>query len=104
MDRSVIRGAPYFDRAALAADLVQCLKEAGAAQSARPAVLERLKVLLKDARAQAAAQLAADGNGRRCAQGLSYFQDELIRLVYDYTVANVYHATNPSSAERMASK
>ena len=30
------------------------------------------------------------------------FQDELIRLVYDYTLAHVYRATNPSDAERMA--
>ena len=76
--------------------------QSGAAQEARPAVLERLKELLQTARAEADRQLAADGNGRRCAEGLSAFQDELIRLVYDYTVAHVYRATNPSDAERMA--
>ena len=57
---------------------------------------------LRTARTEAARQLAADGKGRRCAQGLAAFQDELIRLVYDYTVAHVYRATNPSAAERMA--
>jgi [protein-PII] uridylyltransferase len=46
--------------------------------------------------------LEVDGNGRRCAAGLSLFQDELIRLIYDYIVAHVYRATNPSDAERMA--
>ena len=65
-------------------------------------MLDQLKELLRNARIEAARQLAADGNGRRCAEGLSAFQDELIRLVYDYTVANVYRATNPSDAERMA--
>ena len=49
-----------------------------------------------------AARLEADHSGRRCAAGLSHFQDELIRVLYDYTVAHVYRATNPSDAERMA--
>ena len=74
----------------------------GAALDARPAVLDKLKELLRTARTEAARQLAADGKGRRCAEGLSAFQDELIRLVYDYTVTNVYRATNPSDAEHMA--
>ncbi len=34
--------------------------------------------------------------------GLARFQDELVRLLFDYTVAHVYRATNPSDAERMA--
>jgi [protein-PII] uridylyltransferase len=55
--------------------------------AARPAVLDRLKALLKTARAEANRQLVSDGNGRRCAEGLAKFQDELIRLVYDYTCA-----------------
>src|SRR5439155_20486403 len=76
--------------------------QSGAAEEARPAVLERLKELLRNARAEAARQLAADGKGRRCAEGLALFQDELIRLVYGYTVAHVYRAINPSDAERMA--
>ena len=46
----------------------------------------------------------ARGRSRRppLRAGLSLFQDELVRLVYDYTVAHVYRATNPSDAERMA--
>jgi UTP:GlnB (protein PII) uridylyltransferase len=65
-------------------------------------VLDYCKRLLKNARTTAEAQLSADGNGRRCATGLSHFTDELIRLIYDYTTAHVYRATNPSDAERMA--
>ncbi len=103
MEKSVIAAAPYFERPVAADLLMRLLKEAGGtAQAARPAVLEKLKELLKEARAQAQRQLAADGNGRRCAEGLSLFMDELVRLVYDYTVRNVYSAENPSSAERMA--
>ena len=103
MDKSIASSAPYFDAGEVGRELVRCVEaQGGAAQEARPAVLERLKELLRTARAEAARQLDADGKGRRCAQGLAAFQDELIRLVYDYTVGHVYRATNPSAAERMA--
>ncbi|HWB45810.1 MAG TPA: [protein-PII] uridylyltransferase [Hyphomicrobiaceae bacterium] len=103
MDSSRIPKAPYFDVSALGRELAANIAQHGGnEQAARPAVLERLKELLKAAREAASAQLVADGDGRRCAAGLSRFQDELIRLVYDYTVAHVYRAENPSSAERMA--
>ena len=65
-------------------------------------MIERLKALVEGCARCARRQLEADGNGRRCAAGLSHFQDELVRLLYDYTVAHVYRATNPSDAERMA--
>jgi [protein-PII] uridylyltransferase len=103
MEKSVTSKAPYFDAHEVGRELVGCIDaENGVAHAARPAVLERLKELLRSARAQAAQQLANDGNGRRSAEGLALFQDELIRLVFDYTVANVYRATNPSDAEHMA--
>jgi [protein-PII] uridylyltransferase len=101
MDKSVTAKAPYFDRREVGRELVR-LAEPTSAVAARPAVLDRLKQLLRLAREEAGAQLEADGNGRRCAEGLAAFQDELIRLVYDYTVTHVYRATNPSDAERMA--
>ena len=103
MDKSVASAAPYFDAGEVGRELMAFIEaQHGQAQEARPAVLDKLKQLLRNARIEAARQLAADGKGRRCAEGLSAFQDELIRLVYDYTVANVYRATNPSNAERMA--
>ncbi|MGE0850495.1 MAG: [protein-PII] uridylyltransferase [Hyphomicrobiaceae bacterium] len=103
MDKSIARAAPYFDAGEVGRELLQFIEaQKGQPLEARPAVLGRLKELLRDARIEAARQLAADGKGRRCAEGLAAFQDELIRLVFDYTVANVYRATNPSSAERMA--
>jgi len=82
--------------------LTEAFNAKGGPQEARPVVIERLKELVADARQSARVALEVDGNGRRCAEGLSYFQDELIRLIYDYTVAHVYRATNPSDAERMA--
>ena len=103
MDTSVATAAPYFDAGEAGRELSRLIKaQNGVHVEARPAVLDKLKQLLRDARTEAERQLAVDGRGRRCAEGLSAFQDELIRLVYDYTVNNVYRATNPSDAERMA--
>ena len=102
MDVSAIAKAPFFDPHEARDDLKRIATEAGEAGEARPQILSYCKALLKNARAAAEAQLLADGDGRRCASGLSHFTDELVRLIYDYTVAHVYRATNPSDAERMA--
>ena len=103
MDTPIASTAPYFPAGDVARELTSFVAHHnGAALDARPAVLDKLKELLRAARLEVARQLSVDGNGRRCAESLSAFQDELIRLVYDYTVANVYRATNPSKAERMA--
>src|SRR5499427_5159714 len=103
MDTPIASNAPYFAAGDVGRELTSFVtRHNGAVLDARPAVLDKLKELLRTARRELARQLAVDGNGRRCAESLSAFQDELIRLVYDYTVANVYRATNPSKAERMA--
>ena len=102
MDKAIQKVAPYFDPRALREELTASLRAHGDAAQARPALIERLKGLVATARQEARSGLEADGSGRRCAAGLSQFQDELIRVLYDYTVAHVYRATNPSDAERMA--
>ena len=94
--------APYFDARELAAELVAARETHGSVTAARPAIVERLKGLLRVGRATAQRQLASDGDGRRCAEGLARLHDGLIKLVFDYTVNYVYRATNPSDAERMA--
>lgn len=95
--------APYFDTKALRVELTALFRKHGEAASvARPAILSRLKLLLKTARDDARAGLVDDGDGRRCAEGISHFQDELIRLIYDYTTVHVYRTDNPSDAEHMA--
>ncbi|HIN66973.1 MAG TPA: bifunctional uridylyltransferase/uridylyl-removing protein, partial [Candidatus Obscuribacterales bacterium] len=93
---------PYFDTQALRHKLTGIYNDAGGAPEARPVVIESLKGLVKNARQAARTALEASGNGRQCASGLSEFQDDLIRLIYDYTVTHVYRATNPSDAERMS--
>ena len=99
---TMLKSPPFFDPSELRHALTALFSAAGSHSEARPQVVERLKTLVKEAREHARMALEADGNGRRCAAGLSQFQDELIRLVYDYTVAHVYRATNPSDAERMS--
>jgi [protein-PII] uridylyltransferase len=94
---------PYFDPVALRAELTAIYKSYDGAESCRPAVLKRLKALTSEARAAARARLMLDGNGAGCAEGLSHFQDELIRLIFDYTIHHVYHAaTGRSDDEEMA--
>ena len=102
MSSSTLPPAPYFDTQELRHTLTALFNTHGSAAEARPAILDRLKLLVKAARGTARLQLESDGNGRRCALGLARFQDELVRLIYDYTAAHVYRATNPSDAERMA--
>ncbi len=102
MDKTALLRAPYFDPAELRRELTALYNAAGSVAEARPAVVDRLKALVATARASARAGLEADHSGRRCATGLAQFQDELIRLVYDYTAKHVYRATNPDDAERMA--
>ncbi len=95
--------APYFDPMALRSELTAIFKSADSADSGRPIVLRRLKELTKEAQRAARAKLMVDGNGAACAEGLSIFQDELIRLIFDYTVHHVYHAaTGRSDDEDMA--
>jgi [protein-PII] uridylyltransferase len=102
MDTPTFRAAPYFDPKELRIELTALFNAHGTPSETRPAVVDRCKQLVKAARQQARLQLEADGKGRKCAHGLARFQDELIALLFDYTVAHVYRATNPSDAERMA--
>jgi [protein-PII] uridylyltransferase len=94
---------PYFDPVALRVELTALFRAHGEdPAAAQPHVLQRLKALVKAARAAARARLDATLDGCACAAGLSTFQDELVRLVFDYMVTHVWRATNPSDAERMA--
>ncbi len=102
MDKAIHTSAPYFDPGELREELAAVTRAAATASEARNIVVGRLKSLAEEARQAARAALEVDRNGRRCAAGLSQFQDELVRLLYDHTVNYVYRATNPSDAERMA--
>src|SRR6202158_2183761 len=103
MDQPAPRQAPYFDPDLLRQEASQLAHAyPGQDNSLRMALVERLRLLVDDARAAAQRQLEEDGDGRACAAGLSAFQDALIRLAYDFTTNHVYRAENPSIAERLA--
>ena len=103
MDQTVVKTAPYFDLDALREETSRLARAySGQDSSLRAALVERLRQLVDEARTEARAQLERDGDGRACAEGLSTFQDALIRLTYDFTTNHVYSAKNPSAAEHMA--
>jgi [protein-PII] uridylyltransferase len=103
MTHSAAFTPPYFDKMGLRVELTALFRASGNnPEAARPGVLERLKALLRDARDSARLALEADGKGRACAEGISCFQDELIRLIYDYTTTHVYRTDNPDDAEHMS--
>ena len=103
MDQPAPKPAPYFDLDVLrreASELARAHGPQGAAL--RPALVERMRKLVTDAREAAKRRLERDGDGRRCAEDLSGFQDALIALAYDFTTTHIYPAENPTTAERMA--
>jgi [protein-PII] uridylyltransferase len=103
MDQPAPIKAPYFDLDLLrheASELAH--SHSGQGSTLRMALVERLRRLVEDARTAAGRQLERDGDGRACAEGLSAFQDALIKLAYDFTTTHIYRADNPSIAERMA--
>src|SRR4029078_6438123 len=103
MDQPAPLTAPYFDFDLLrqeAAELAH--SHSGQDSTLRMALVERLRRLVEEVRTAARRQLERDGDGRAWAEGLSAFQDALIRLAFEFTTTHVYRADNPSIAERMA--
>jgi [protein-PII] uridylyltransferase len=87
----------------LRAELTGLAREMGGNETKlRAAVLESLKEALARGRSLCEAWLNEDGHGTACAKRLSYLEDEIIRVLYDFAVTYVYPAGNPSAAERMA--
>ncbi len=74
----------------------------GSATAARPAIVDHLASLVKAGRDSARRQLERDGDGRRCAAAISQLQDDLIHLAYDYTVAHVYRAADPTDRDSLS--
>ena len=103
MDQSALRQPPYFDFGLLRQEASELARNHdGEATQLRAALVAYLKPIVEEARSVARQRLEQDGDGRACAKGLSDFQDELIRLAYDFTTKHAYRAQNPSTAERMA--
>jgi [protein-PII] uridylyltransferase len=94
---------PLFDTEALRLELTALFRKHGEiASDARPEVLARLTSLVNEARSEAERRLNANGRGRECAMHLSSFQDALIELIYDYTVAHIYQPLNPADLDKIS--
>ena len=92
-----------IDSEAITADLNALAKTyEGRERELRTAVAQRLKATLTAGRARAEALLLKDRHGRRCAERLCQMQDEIIRLLFDFTSTVIYPPQVRSEAERMA--
>lgn len=74
----------------------------GSSPQVRSDVLKLLKQASKEGREKAKQKLFEDGDGTACAWRISFLQDELIRIIYDFAVTHVYRAQNASDAEQIA--
>ena len=74
----------------------------GSSPQVRSEVLKLLKETSKEGREKARLKLFEDGDGTACAWRISFLQDELIRIIYDFAVTHVYRAQNASDAEQIA--
>ncbi|MDF1601084.1 [protein-PII] uridylyltransferase [Mesorhizobium sp. YIM 152430] len=63
---------------------------------ARKAVVQLLKDRMAQGRAEAEKMLMEDGGGTACAERLSHLMDEIIRALYDFTVAHVHRQKGPA--------
>ncbi|HAJ46872.1 MAG TPA: [protein-PII] uridylyltransferase, partial [Alphaproteobacteria bacterium] len=87
-------------RSALTADVLS--KDVSGADALRAVAVQRLRPALTDGRAALKAWLEAGATGLSVAQGLSELLDQLIQVLYDFTVKHVFYAQNPTSAEHLA--
>jgi [protein-PII] uridylyltransferase len=89
------------DRRALAGAIADLVADKGAA-AARPAVVELLRGALAAGRTEIASRLAEKPSaGRESAAAQAFLVDQLIRVIHDHVVADVYPAGNRSSGERL---
>jgi [protein-PII] uridylyltransferase len=97
------RPSDIFDAVTVAAALERLADDHGGnAGELRAAVARRLKAALMEGRTAAERMLIADRHGGRCAERLCVMQDEIIRVLFEFTAVHLYPAQNLSDAERMA--
>ena len=92
-----------LDRMALEAEIdALAIEHEGEREALRVAVVQLLKDMLRDGRERIRVWFGEDRLGTRCAEHLSWLQDELIRATYAYVTRYVYVSHNPTAGERMA--
>ncbi|MGE3150207.1 MAG: [protein-PII] uridylyltransferase [Pseudorhodoplanes sp.] len=95
--------AEVFDAEGVARDLEKLAETfAGRDSELRNAIAQRMKAALLGGRKAAEQILLKEKHGRHCAALLSFMQDEIIRVLFDFVSQHLYPSQNPSEAERMA--
>ena len=90
-----------IDRRALATAIAELVEAEGAAR-ARPRVVELLRGALAAGRAEVARRLADKPSaGHVSAEAQAFLVDQLVRLIHDHVVGDVYPSANRSSGERL---
>jgi len=90
------------DRRALAGQIAELVAASGAAK-VRPQVVELLRAALADGRAEIARRLEAKPSaGRDCASEQAFLVDQLVRVIHDHVITEVYPSGNRSTGERLS--
>src|SRR5690554_6605993 len=75
---------------------------ASSAQRARAEILDILKEAQAQGQTAIQSRFEAGASGRETARSLAFLTDQLLRLVYDHVIKDLYPLHNPSTAERLA--
>lgn len=90
-----------FDRRIVADAIAQTVQDKGGAE-ARPQVVELLRASLAAGRREIARRLAEKPSaGHDLAEAQAFLIDQLLRVIHDHVVGDVYRASNRSSGERL---
>jgi [protein-PII] uridylyltransferase len=90
-----------IDRRKLAEAIAAVVADAGA-RAARPQVVDLLRAALESGRGELARRLIEEPSaGHACVNGQAFLIDQLIRVMHDHVIADLYPAPNRSSGERL---
>jgi len=90
-----------IDRRALAGAIAELVEAKGAAK-ARPGVVELLRGALASGREEIARRLAEKPTmGHDSAEAQAFLVDQLVRVIHDHVIGEVYPAPNRTSGERL---
>ena len=83
-------------------EAIAALVETSGGEGARPRVVELLRGALAEGRAEIARRLTEKPTaGHECAETQAFLIDQLVRVIHDHVVGDVYRASNRSAGERL---
>lgn len=91
-----------LDRRRLASEIAAAVAETGVAK-ARPRIVELLRTALNDGREELARRLAEKPSaGHEITAAHAFLIDQIVRVMHDHVVADLYPVSNRTSGERLA--